>query len=41
VPPLPAFNGSGYLINSENAIKNKKITIDNFDSQCPLCIINF
>jgi hypothetical protein len=40
VPQLPAFNGSGYLINSENTII-KKITIDNFDSQGLLCIIHF
>jgi hypothetical protein len=41
VPQLPAFNGSGYKINSENTILNKKITINNFDSQGSLCIINF
>jgi hypothetical protein len=40
VPQLPAFNGSGYKINSENTIINKKITINNFDSQGPLCIIH-
>jgi hypothetical protein len=41
VPQLPAFNGSGYKINSEITIINKKFTINNFDSQGLLCIINF
>jgi hypothetical protein len=41
VPQLPAFNGSGYKINSKNIIINFYFTINNFDSQGPLCIINF
>jgi hypothetical protein len=41
VPQLPAFNGSGYKINSENTIINIFVTINNFDLQGPLCIINF
>jgi hypothetical protein len=41
MPQLPAFNGSGYKINSENTIVNIFFTINNFDSQDPLCIINF
>jgi hypothetical protein len=41
VPQLPAFNGSGYQINSENTIVNIFFTINNFDSQDPLCIIEF
>jgi hypothetical protein len=40
VPQLPAFNGSGYLINSENTIIIFFVTIYNFDLQGPLCIIN-
>jgi hypothetical protein len=35
VPQLPAFNGSGYKINSEITIINKFFTINNFDSQGP------
>jgi hypothetical protein len=41
VPQLPAFNGSGYNINSKNTFYFYFITINNFDSQGPLCIINF
>jgi hypothetical protein len=41
VPQLAAFNGSGYKISSEITIINKNFTINNFDSQGPLCIINF
>jgi hypothetical protein len=45
-PPECSFLGdirifsSGYKINSENTITNKKFTKNNFDSQGPLCIIN-